>query len=81
MRHAQVGEFGKFLKRLFHLQSQFARGLEDEAPQLSVRAKFLDDRQRKRRRFARAGLRRSDHDRRPDNTTGIACAWIGVGST
>jgi hypothetical protein len=59
-RHPQVGELGVFLKRLLDLQRQFARGLEDEAAQLAVPAQALDDRQRKGRRLAGAGLGRAD---------------------
>ena len=59
-RHAEISELGKFLKRFLHLQRQLARRLKNQAAQLSVRTEALDNRQRKRRRLARARLRRTD---------------------
>ena len=61
-RHREVGVFGVFLKRLFHLQRQLARRLEHQTPRfLLVRAEPVHQRQRKRRRLARPRLRRTDH--------------------
>ncbi len=52
----EIGVLAVFLESFFDLQREFARGLEYEAAQTAMITETLQNRQRKRRSLAGAGL-------------------------